>query len=449
MKDAKPLFLVGTVPEAYQVESVGYDAEACGQAGAEQIAALARRLSRERRPTIAALDAEAARTCEGVFRRAGAVLHIADQRAAEEAFKSKDVSTFCDREAAKATDTFQADMAEAMSVQLREAGVYHVVDVALDIATGKADREPIPTGLETLDAFLDGGLPAGGLVTLGAISSTGKTTLALQIADNMAASGRPVLFVTVEQSRYELVAKSLSRLLRLQEGHKGSWHSAGAADIQRAASRAFWGDEKRAAFSRAQATYAQRVAPYMRIMELDRQPTTADIREAAEIVSFQEGRPPVVFVDYLQLLAPAHDRMTERQAIDRNVMDLRHIARDMRTCVVAISSLNRASYGEGVTLESFKESGAIEYGADVLLGLQPRGLGKKLRNVKPDEQRREAREIVDKFKSSTTREAEITILKNRGGAVRPDGIPLAYDARNNLFTCEDMPREGERKRIVI
>ena len=62
------------------------------------------------------------------------------------------------------------------------------------------------TGIAGLDKALDGGLHAG-LTVLGAVSSMGKTSLMLQMADTLAAAGRNVLFITIEMSRMELIAK--------------------------------------------------------------------------------------------------------------------------------------------------------------------------------------------------------------------------------------------------
>ena len=73
-------------------------------------------------------------------------------------------------------------------------------------------KEPaISTGFAGLDAALDGGLYPG-LYMMGAISSLGKTTLACQIADQIAAAGQPVLIFSLEMSRKEIFSKSLSRL---------------------------------------------------------------------------------------------------------------------------------------------------------------------------------------------------------------------------------------------
>ena len=68
----------------------------------------------------------------------------------------------------------------------------------------------IPTGFKGLDAMLEGGLYAG-LYIIGAISSLGKTTLALQIMDYIASQGQDVLIFSLEMDREELISKSISR----------------------------------------------------------------------------------------------------------------------------------------------------------------------------------------------------------------------------------------------
>ena len=70
---------------------------------------------------------------------------------------------------------------------------------------------PLSTGIDELDRALEGGFYKKNLVILGAISSLGKTTLALQIGDNVARNGTDVLIFSLEMSKEELIAKSLSR----------------------------------------------------------------------------------------------------------------------------------------------------------------------------------------------------------------------------------------------
>ncbi len=450
MTEATPVFLVSSSSEAGQVEAAGHVAVACGTKDAGEIASMCVAHSKDGTPLVSLLADEDSREVAEACEKAGGVFVAVDQWRTADAFLGGAVAELCDQVAADLASDLENRRAEVRRKQLEKRGVYHVADVTTELAGGRADREPMPTGLDLLDDALGGGLPTGGLVTLGAISSTGKTTLALQIADHMAAAGRLVLFVTVEQGRHELVAKSISRIMRSTARRAGGWSNTSAADLQRAAVRDAWSDKTRKAFNAACAEYLTTVAPRLRVMEMDQQPTTAQIREAAEIIRDQEGAAPCVFVDYLQLLAPAHDRMTERQAIDHNVMDLRHLARDMRTCVFAVSSLNRASYAEGVALESFKESGAIEYGSDVLLGLQPRGIGEKLKEIsKEAEQKKAARTALEEYKTRSVRQAEIKVLKNRGGAVHGAAVPLVYDAVGNLFICDNGPSTPpEKPRLV-
>ena len=65
------------------------------------------------------------------------------------------------------------------------------------------------TGFENLDRITN---LYPGLYVLGAISSLGKTTFACQLADQLSEAGEHVLFFSLEQSRFELVTKGLSRL---------------------------------------------------------------------------------------------------------------------------------------------------------------------------------------------------------------------------------------------
>lgn len=289
---------------------------------------------------------------------------------------------------------------------------------------------PIPTGFASLDTALGGGLPAG-LVTLGAVSSMGKTTFALQMADTMATAGHRVLFVTIEQSARELISKSVSRLTYTMLGGQGL--GAGASEIGNPAKRACWDESKSKHLFSALTTYWRDISPYLDILEGVEQPNVSDIGTVARTIAGRYGQAPVICIDYLQLLKPQSERDTDKQAIDKNVMALRQLARELRTPVVVISSLNRASYSTGVSLESFKESGAIEYGSDVLLGLQPRNMGEDLAALDERHAKGEARKLMREHKSKHVRKSELVVLKNRNGSTPNGGIPFDFKAKANLW----------------
>src|SRR5690606_222457 len=96
--------------------------------------------------------------------------------------------------------------------QLKELGSASLlIDEFIEEINKNMNTSGISTGFDNLDQSLGGGLYAG-LYTLGAISSLGKTTLALQIADNIAANGYEVIFFSLEMALAEVLAKSFSRI---------------------------------------------------------------------------------------------------------------------------------------------------------------------------------------------------------------------------------------------
>lgn len=453
------MFVVGTLQEEANIKALGFEAVTTQGVTYDR---LATDFSAGGRTAIILLDDDAGAEFQRVCTAAGAPSRMVDDEnitigtmsALQDGGNAVPKDTMelvavLTREEARAVEDAEIDREEARRRQLRRLGVHDVFDVALELSAGQADRKRIPTGLQPLDDVLEGGLTEGGLTTIGATSSAGKTTLALQVADHMAEAGRQVLFVTVEQSRYELVAKSISRIMRRVERSNGGWYSVGFSDILNADARGRWDEQTHNVFTAACAAYSKAVAPRLRIMELNHQPTVKEIRKAAQTMAEAgEGKQaPVVFVDYLQLLAPANDRMTERQAVDSNVMALRHLARDLQTCVVVISSLNRASYSEGVTMDALKESGAIEYGSDIVLGLQPRNFEQDMHDVQESKRKREARRIERQFKGRGIREAELKVLKNRGGATPEESVPVTFNARCNVFTAAE-PEKADGARAV-
>lgn len=322
---------------------------------------------------------------------------------------------------------------------------FHVKDpseVAADIQALRNIQPKTPTGFKRLDAALGGGLPVG-LTIIGAVSSMGKTSFAVQLADQVALSGTPVLFVTCEQSARELTAKSLTRIMKeratMAENPATAFdmaeHAPSASDVTDPVKRASWSDEQQLELLNACSVYSARYAPNLHILEPVEPPTVAGIRAAVAEIRAHAGHAPMVVIDYLQLLAPYDERASDKQIADRNMTDLRKLARDEGVAVFAISSLNRANYNGAVKLESFKESGGIEYGTDVLMGLQPFGTSRASK-------KKDVVAAIMQTKNKRIREVELTIIKNRNGRLNTWGIPYEYDAVCNKFV------EGVAKRAA-
>jgi len=282
--------------------------------------------------------------------------------------------------------------------------------------------EVIPTGFNKLDASLDGGLYPG-LYILGAVSSLGKSTLVLQIADQIAQSGRDVLIISLEMSRYELMSKSISRhtFLDVIENRGRVQDAKTARGITTGSRYEKYNPQELELIDRAISTY-RKYTGHLFIYEGVGDIGVKEVVEKVERHKRITGNIPVVIIDYLQILAPADIRATDKQNTDKNVLELKRLSRDSNIPVICISSFNRQSYKEAVSEGAFKESGAIEYGSDVLIGLQFEGAEKG--NVDLTERKREY-----------PRKIELVILKNRNGKAG-EKIPFNFYPMFNLFEEE-------------
>lgn len=291
-------------------------------------------------------------------------------------------------------------------------------------------RDIYCTGFSKLDKAIK---ITDGLYIIGAISSLGKTTFTLQIADHVAENGRDVIIFSLEMSRKELIDKSICRMifsdwiktqrtsdrerlkneLEIQTLNLGQIASPSALNIS---------EEKLAGLETKTGKYFQTIAKRTSIYESVGNVGVNEIAERVNKYVYYSGNKPLVIIDYLQLLAPVDPHFTDKQNTDKNVLELKRLSRELEIPIIAISSLNRANYNEPISMTAFKESGAIEYSSDVLLGLQLAGAGNKDFNV-------------DMAKSREPREIELKILKNRRGKTG-DSINFEYYASRQFFREE-------------
>lgn len=309
-----------------------------------------------------------------------------------------------------------------------------------------------PTGFRDLDVLLDGGFYTG-LYILGAISSLGKTTFCLQVIDNIAAGGHDVLIFSLEMAERELMAKSISRLT-LQEDlrqYQDTKHAKTVRGILTGSRYANYSREENSIIQAAIERYNE-YAGNIYIFEGIGDIGVMNIREQIERHVKLTGRKPVVFIDYAQILAAYNERerATDKQNVDKNVLELKRISRDFDIPVLAISSFNRDSYSEPVSMAAFKESGAIEYSSDVLIGLQYYGMDYKEGEGQVGHNSRVRKLIAaqsDIAASGKPQDIQIKILKNRNG--RRDFARLDYYPMFNYFKdseCKDEDgEEGEWK----
>jgi replicative DNA helicase len=247
------------------------------------------------------------------------------------------------------------------------------------IASGEVDEfMPIATGFVPLDKTIGGGLRPGELMLIGGAQGQGKTTMALQMARNMAASGQAsVLYVCFEHEEEYL----MQRLIAMESALAHLPQKSGAVKIQDVKKEVL-GSYTAAAETGQRAKLGsnprlrpslERIARYGSNLYLMRGTATAStIENMRDLIAQHRGaddeRRLVVFVDYLQKVPVIPEPADEAEKVTRIVSGLKDIALAMGVPVVAIVAADR----EGLKAKRLRNhhlrgSSAINYESDIIL----------------------------------------------------------------------------------
>lgn len=300
--------------------------------------------------------------------------------------------------------------------------------------TLKNSAPPTPTGFQTLDDLLNGGIREG-LIIVGAVPSLGKTTFLIQMLDQIVSQAweddqkaetidpntrRDALIFSLEESANSLIAKMISRrgaeyAMRVNRPLKE--YAKSSDQILNYQSHELW---KKDALQLYELCKNGVMKTGEKFAIIDGRPVSAlEVRESIEEYKTATGRTPIVLIDYLQIMKPMDPKSDLRNTINENLTELANLSHEYNTPIVVISSFNRQSYGQGVNYASAKESGNVEYSADIMIGLQFENVGGKNFDEK-------------KARKQDIRKIELIIQKNRRGKTN-DVIKFDYMAEFNLF----------------
>ncbi|MCL5260557.1 MAG: replicative DNA helicase [Gammaproteobacteria bacterium] len=219
--------------------------------------------------------------------------------------------------------------------------LYHSEDAITGLTTSFSDLDEMTSGLQNGDLVIVAGRP-----------SMGKTTLAMNIAENAAIKGtKPVLVFSMEMPGESLAMRMMSSLGHIDQ-HKVRSGKLGDADWPRLTS----------AISMLSET----------ALYVDDTPSMspADLRARARRLSRSKGQLGLIVIDYLQLMhVPGfkEGRVAEITEISRS---LKALAKEMNVPVLALSQLNRGLEQRSdrrPVMSDLRESGAIEQDADVII----------------------------------------------------------------------------------
>lgn len=272
----------------------------------------------------------------------------------------------------------------AVSVSARsqtKSATEHIREIVKQ-STEPKSRKAIQTGIPILDNVI-GGFRPGQLIILAARPSVGKSALASQFAVEAAKEKHRVLFVSLEMTALETVARLLAMELNF--------------DTQGILNGELASHQVKAALKLAD--------NYESIPLLIEDRRGMNIERLASIIRSTTAKEKLdmVVIDYLGLIVG--DRRKPRwESITEVSNQLKTLAQTEKVPILALCQLNRDSEGETPKLSHLRDSGSIEQDADIVLLLHR-----------------------DRFETET----ELIIAKNRNGAVGK--LQLEFNAERFEF----------------
>ena len=307
-----------------------------------------------------------------------------------------------------------------------------------------ADYQPIPLGFTPLDKTIGAGLRPGELFLIGGAQGTGKTTMALQMARNVASGGQAnVLFICFEHEEHYL----LNRLIAMESALAHLPHKTGAIKIQdvRREILGSWVAEGQASAAQLAANprlrpSLDRIGRYGQNLFLMRGTQTAstvdNIRKLVQgHKELSGGRQLLVIVDYLQKVPMFPEPNTESEKVTVVVNGLKDIALAEQVGMIAIVAADK----EGLKAARLRNhhlrgSSAINYEADIIVILNEKYHIVAKVNIE-----------FNPYQAQRFRDwAVLSVEKNRGGQ---DNVDLEYE-KHFEFSCFDPNGRTVQEKLI-
>ena len=295
--------------------------------------------------------------------------------------------------------------------------------------------EELQTGFFNLDERQEF---EAGIYTIGAPPSLGKTSFLWQLLEQMAGQSKEerkmhCVFVSYEMSEEVLFSKSLARGVFELSQNRNEYFMEGerltATQIRKGnlgGKDNQWAEDVETVLKEYQKSEMD-----LRVLDLSQTPLEIDdlIKRLEKIASLVPSQDLLIFgVDYLQRI-PNKNQDTAKGAVDYAMLELKKLTQKTNSIIFLISSYNRNSYKIETGFEAFKESGAIEYGSDVMFALQLYYLDEK---GKPSTSQAD----FDQAKMKQPRPMILKCLKNRYGNDYKIYFNY-YSATETFVPCEE------------
>lgn len=328
-------------------------------------------------------------TRDGILRR----LITASNKIIEDASNSKNSASSLDY-----AQKIIFDIAEQKErSNLEQLGNYFagVMDTFEKLEKDKKFVTGLKTGFTELDR-LTNGFHKGNLIVLAARPAVGKSTLAMNIAENVVLKDDEavVAFFALEMTKEELAQRAMCQVgnVNMDDALKGKLTDKDPESLNR-----LWEAAKLMSGKRLFVDETPMQTPQLILNKCRR-------------LKAQYGRLDLVVVDHMQLMDAGEKKESRQQEITDISRKLKRAAKELDVPLIALSQLSRQvtsrSGGKGrPILSDLRESGSIEQDADVVFFLH-----------RPVEKKKDEEDAPDKVKTrSDTEIMEVILEKNRHG----------------------------------
>ena len=320
-----------------------------------------------------------------------------------------------------------------------------LVDLNDKVAAGKVgEYQPVPLGFTPLDKTIGTGLRPGELLLIGGAQGTGKTTMALQMARNVASGGQAnVLYICFEHDEQYL----LNRLIAMEsalaappaQDRRDQDPGRPQGDPRHLDAREGGGATQLASNPRLRPSL-DRIARYGQNLFLLRGSQTASTVDNIRKLVHQHrelsgDRRLVVIVDYLQKVPQIPEPDTETEKVTYVVNGLKDIALSEEVPMIAIVAADK----EGLKASRLRNyhlrgSSAINYEADIILILNEKYhiVAKVNIEFNPYQAQRFRDWVV------------VSVEKNRGGQ---DNVDLEFE-KHFEFSCFDPNGRTVQEKLI-
>jgi replicative DNA helicase len=319
-----------------------------------------------------------------------------------------------------------------------------LVDLNDKITSGQVgDYQSVPLGFTPMDKTIGSGLRPGELLLIGGAQGTGKTTMALQMARNVASGGQAnVLYLCFEHDEQYL----LNRLIAMESALAHLPHKTGAIKIQDVRKEILGSGMTDGTVGPNLANNPRlrpsldRLARYGHNLFLLRGSQTASTIDNIRALVQQHrdlsgDRRLLVVVDYLQKVPQIPEPENETEKVTYVVNGLKDIALTEGVPMIAIVAADK----EGLKASRLRNyhlrgSSAINYEADIILILNEKYNIVAKVNIE-----------FNPYQAQRFRDwAVVSVEKNRGGQ---DNVDLEFE-KHFEFSCFDPSGRTVQEKLI-